>query len=82
MKTILSDFIKYETVDQNVVLKYQNILPKELVDVWENYGFGTLANDFLKIINPDDYLDILESSYLRHDQAIPIFTTAMGDIIV
>lgn len=82
METIFSDFIKLETVDVAVVLKYKNKLPKEVIETWEKYGFGSFVNDYLKVINPEDYLDILERSYLRYEQSIPIFTTSMGDIIV
>lgn len=82
MKTIFSDFIKHETVEESVILKYKDKLPKELIEVWERYGFGSFANSFIKIINPDDYLEILERCYLRYEQAVPIFATSMGDIIV
>ncbi|WP_172293206.1 T6SS immunity protein Tdi1 domain-containing protein [Bacillus sp. WMMC1349] len=82
MEPIFSDFIVHETVDEDVILKYKDKLPKELIQAWRKYGFGSLVNKFLKVINPDDYLDILEKSYQRYEQAIPIFTTAMGDIIV
>lgn len=75
-------FIKYKPVDQRIILKYKDELPAELVEVWIKYGFGTLLNGFLKLINPDEYLDILERCYRRYEQAIPIFTTSMGDIIV
>lgn len=82
LATILSDFIIHKKVDKDMILKYTNKLPEELIGTWKKYGLGSLANNFLRIINPDDYLDILERSYIRHKQAIPIFTTAMGDIIV
>jgi hypothetical protein len=76
------NFLKYNTVDQRIILKYKDKLPGELIEVWYKYGFGTLLNGFLKLINPDEYLDILERCYRRYEQAIPIFTTSMGDIIV
>ncbi|MEC2072513.1 T6SS immunity protein Tdi1 domain-containing protein [Alkalihalophilus marmarensis] len=82
METIFNDSIKHETVDENTILKYRDKLPKELLELWKEYGYGSFANHFMKVINPDDYLEILQKSYLRHIQAIPIFTTAMGDIIV
>ncbi|WP_099363747.1 T6SS immunity protein Tdi1 domain-containing protein [Fredinandcohnia onubensis] len=82
LETILSDFIRHKAVNKDVIFKYKDILPKELIETWKKYGLGRLANNFLRIINPDDYLDIIERSYVRHEQAIPIFTTAMGDIIV
>ncbi|CDQ40378.1 GAD-like domain protein [Virgibacillus salexigens] len=58
METIFSDFIKHETVDKDVIIKYMDKLPEELIETWKKYGFGTFANDFLKVINPDDYLYI------------------------
>ncbi|MRX74022.1 DUF1851 domain-containing protein [Bacillus lacus] len=82
METIFNDFIKCETVDEGVLLKYTNKIPEELMEIWRKYGFGTFVNGFLRVINPESHLDVLERSYLRHEQAIPIFTTAMGDIIV
>lgn len=82
LETILSHFIIHKEVDKDMILKYTNKLPEELIETWKKYGLGSLANNYLRIINPDDYLDILERSYVRHEQAIPIFTTAMGDIIV
>jgi hypothetical protein len=76
------NFLKNNTVDERIILKYKDKLPGELIEVWYKYGFGTLLNGFLKLINPDEYLDILERCYRRYEQAIPIFTTSMGDIIV
>ncbi|WP_303984097.1 T6SS immunity protein Tdi1 domain-containing protein [Niallia circulans] len=76
------NFLKHNTVDERIILKYKDKLPGELIEVWYKYGFGTLLNGFLKLINPDEYLDILERCYRRYEQAIPIFTTSMGDIIV
>lgn len=34
------------------------------------------------MINPNEYLPILEDVYVRHDLATPPFSTAMGDILV
>ncbi|GAA0306124.1 hypothetical protein GGQ92_002885 [Gracilibacillus halotolerans] len=31
METIFSDFIKHETVDEDVILKYKGRLPEELI---------------------------------------------------
>ncbi|SHM57782.1 T6SS immunity protein Tdi1 domain-containing protein [Gracilibacillus kekensis] len=76
------NFNKYETVDESITSRYKEKLPAELIEVWDKYGFGTVLNGFLKVINPEEYLDILERCYIRYEQAIPIFTTAMGDIIV
>ncbi len=36
---------------------------------------------YLKIINPDEYVELLNSSYFRANVAVPIMATAFGDII-
>lgn len=82
METIFKDFVKYDSFDEDVILKYKGTLPDELIKVWERFGVGAFANNYLKVINPDDYLETLKKCYKRYEQAIPIFTTAMGDIIV
>ena len=81
LESVFSDFTKHKIVDEDVILKYKDKLPKELIETWKKYGFGSFLNDYLKVINPDDFLDILERSYIRYEQAIPIFTTLLGDII-
>ena len=48
METIFSDFIKHETVDEVVILKYKDKLPKELIETWRKYGFGSFVNTGLK----------------------------------
>ncbi|MGP1910119.1 T6SS immunity protein Tdi1 domain-containing protein [Metabacillus sp. JX24] len=82
MGTILNDFTEHKKICADVFEKFKDKLPAELIEVWKKHGFGLFKNGFLKTINPDEYSEIVEHSYLRHDRAIPIFTTAMGDIIV
>ena len=60
---------------------YEDKLPSELLDVWREYGFGQIFNGYIKIINPDEYKDIVKESYFRGEEAIPIMVTAFGDII-
>ena len=35
----------------------------------------------MKIINPDDYVEILENSYCDSNISVPLFTTGFADII-
>ena len=53
----------------------------ELIDFWKEYGFGTFYNGFLKVINPNDYKELLEKSYYMGNDSIPIFATGFGDLI-
>ena len=70
-----------EKVDESIIYKYKDVLPQELLSVWESYGFGSLLDGYLKVINPDEYQSVVDMSYFRANVAIPIFVTAFGDVI-
>ncbi|MBU3179472.1 hypothetical protein KPL47_24695 [Clostridium estertheticum] len=76
------DFVVKEQVNINIIEKYKGKVPNQVVEVWGKYGFGSIKNGYLRIVNPDRYMEILEETYVRYELAIPLFTTAMGDIIV
>ncbi|MGT2866996.1 GAD-like domain-containing protein [Streptococcus fryi] len=64
-----------------VIEKYSSQVPEELVQIWKEYGVGTFLNDYLKIINPDDYKEFVEETYFRGKESIPVLVTAFGDVI-
>ena len=78
---MLENFIKVADMPQEVIEKYKGQVPAELLQIWQEDGLGTFLDGYLKVINPDDYLELLQDSYFRGDDAIPMFVTAFGDII-
>lgn len=82
MSEIFGDFILEKKASKNIINKYVNMIPREVLAIWDKYGFGTILNGYLKIVNPEEIQEVLEEVYTRSEQAIPLFTTAMGDIIV
>lgn len=68
-------------VNSKIINKYNEIIPIELISVWENYGFGSILNGGLKIVNPEEYQLVVDMSYFRANVAIPIMVTGFGDII-
>jgi len=78
---LFDGFNKEMNVEKKIIQQYCEILPQELLKVWEIYGFGSLKDGYLKIINPDNFQEVLKDSYFRSDISIPIFATAFGDII-
>ena len=78
---MLENFVKVADMPQEVIEKYQNQVPAELLQIWQEDGLGTFLDGYLKVINPDDYLELLQNSYFRGEISIPIFATAFGDII-
>lgn len=69
-------------VPENIIEKYSNTLPESLINIWKEYGFGTILNGFLRLINPEDYTEIVKETYIRNQNTIPLFTTSMGDILL
>ncbi|PQZ49882.1 hypothetical protein CQZ94_26505 [Bacillus sp. MYb209] len=80
--SIFNDFKLKEKVSDLTIEKYTGKLPLEVIDIWKKYGFGSILQGYLKIINPDRLEELLEEVYVRYQEAIPLFVTSMGDIIV
>lgn len=78
---MIKDFKKISDMSPEVIEKYSSQVPEELVQIWKEYGVGTFLNDYLKIINPDDYKEFVEETYFRGKESIPVLATAFGDVI-
>ena len=78
---MLKDFARVAAMPQEVIEKYKDQVPTELVQIWKEDGLGTFLDGYLKVINPDDYLELVQETYFRGNISIPIFATAFGDII-
>ncbi|WP_433745904.1 T6SS immunity protein Tdi1 domain-containing protein [Falsibacillus pallidus] len=76
------DFKIDEKVSDLIIEKYTGQIPSEVIDIWRKFGFGSVLQGYLKIINPDKLEELLEEVYTRFQEAIPLFVTSMGDIIV
>lgn len=76
--------IKFEKgfeMELQLVRKYETLLPNELMEIWKKYGLANLLDGYLKVINPEEYQELLDETYFRGKLSIPILTTAFGDII-
>lgn len=60
---VLNDFVQLSTVDEPLIEKYTDKLPSEIISLWREYGFGEFMDGYLKVINPDDYLQLLKDFY-------------------
>jgi len=89
---LLTRFPAYSIVEQatdEFLARYQDLVPAELLEVWKQYGFGTFCDGYLKIVNPDDYTDLLADTYQHNSTPAPslaaplvLFATAMGDLLI
>ena len=81
MGRVFEDFKLVEEVPREIIDKYRGKLGKDVIEIWEKYGFGSTFKGYLKIINPDDLQELLEETYIMPFDDIPVFVTGMGDII-
>lgn len=86
MDKLFEDFKLEKEVPDDIINKYKCRVPEELVKIWKTYGFGTFLNGYLKIINPEEYEDLLYETYIQDDANIKfmttLFATGMGDLII
>ena len=87
MNNILKDFKLEQKASEEVMNKYKNKIPEQVLDIWQNYGFGSFLNGYLKIVNPEEYEELLKETYIPvEDEPIEsttvLFATALGDLII
>ena len=78
---MLRDFKKEKEMPKEIIEKYKGQVPDEVIEIWKNYGLGSFLNGYLRVINPDDYKELVEETYFRGKESIPLFTTAFADVI-
>ncbi|BDG30759.1 hypothetical protein PthBH41_04710 [Parageobacillus thermoglucosidasius] len=59
-QNIFNHFKLEGKVPISTVEKYKGRIPSEVVDIWKQYGFGSVLQGYLKIVNPDKFQDLLE----------------------
>ena len=71
-----------QTVDDAFISKYADLSYPELTTLWQEVGLGSYCDGMLKIINPSDYQDVLNSCYIMdYDKSfLPFMCTAFGDV--
>ena len=87
---LLARFPEYTIVEKPTseqISRYRDRIPAEMLDVWEQYGFGTFCDGYLKVVNPDNYVDLLAETYQLTSTPslappIVLFATGMGDLLV
>jgi hypothetical protein len=87
---LLARFPEYvidEKPTTELVAHYRGLVPPELIEVWEKYGFGTFRDGYLKVVNPATYAKLLADTYQLTSipsmaPPVVLFATAMGDLLI
>jgi hypothetical protein len=78
---IYPDFEIVENPTEELIKDYLDVLPLEIIKFWQDHGFGTFMDGYLRIVNPNEYKEILSTSYKYAKNEIPFAVTAFGDFI-
>jgi hypothetical protein len=80
----MNDFIVNERVSDQILEQFRGKLPDKLLQTWQTFGFGSMSNGFIKIVNPNEYVELLKTVYSSpiDEVAVPIIATGFGDLIV
>lgn len=80
----IADFVPHAPVPASLVEAYRGRVPDEIVEIWEQYGYGTFGEGFLRVIDPVLY-EAEVGDCIGKTQgdgvAIPIMVTGLGDLI-
>src|SRR4051794_38276515 len=67
---------------QEVRSAYEKVLPADLLEFWDQYGFAGFGGGLIWVIDPRQLEDVLQRWPLpERGRAIPVIRTALGDII-
>lgn len=61
---MLKDYVKFRDIDVSRIEQYKGRLPEELFDFWREFGLGTFYNGYLKAIDSNEYIELVQQSYL------------------
>lgn len=80
--SVFKDFILHKEVSEVSINKFKDKVPEQLIKAWREYGFGSILNGYLKIVNPEEFQSLLEDVYARSKNSVVLFATSMGDLII
>lgn len=79
---MFSTFTPTSAVPPSTIARYEATAPPELVALWRQQGAGLIGDGFLRVIDPDRALSMLNGVVSLAANAVPVFTTALADVVV
>lgn len=80
----IEDFVSHAPVPAAIIDEYRGRVPDELVEIWEEYGYGSFGDGFLRVIDPKLYETEVGDCIGKTQGdgiAIPVMVTGLGDLI-
>ncbi|RSX52026.1 GAD-like domain-containing protein [Bifidobacterium callimiconis] len=84
-RSCFDDFQPFRPMPASSYRRWRSLVPAQIVDVWDRWGLGVFCDGYLRVVNPDDWTDIIARIYRPFwvkRPPIPVLATAFGDLIV
>ena len=83
MDIFINKFIPYDDLKKptkKLIKEYKELLPKDIIDLWENYGFGSYGYGLVKLVNPEKFILYLKMRAGIECDGIPFMLDAFGNL--
>lgn len=73
-----------EKAEPKLLEEYKGVVPDQMIEFWEKFGFASYADGLLWAINPKQLEDVLTEWFPENPEpprAVPIVRTALGKVI-
>jgi hypothetical protein len=73
----------YTPVSDETIKRYKNILPEDLLIFWQELGFGSYMDGYLRITDPVNYDALMKQTYNVTTEPVAVIgITAFADLII
>lgn len=74
--------IESREVPSEIIESYKGLLPEQLIQLWQEDGWGGYIEGLAWTINPNDYQEYLKKWLIIDYEAYPFMRSAFGDLII
>lgn len=82
----IADFVPHAPVPAATIDAYDGLVPEEIVELWERYGYGSFGEGFVRIVDPHAVEarigNLLGKMIGDSTAAVPIMVTALADVVL
>ncbi|SDS10920.1 GAD-like domain-containing protein [Agrococcus carbonis] len=81
----IPDFAPHAPVDAATAAAYEGLVPEEVLELWERYGYGSFGDGFVRVVDPHAYearIGNLLGKMIGDGRAVPIMVTALADVVL
>lgn len=81
----IPDFVPHAPVEAATIDAYEGLVPEEIVELWQRYGYGSFGEGFVRLIDPHAYegrIGNLLGKMIGEGAAVPIMVTALADVVL